>query len=58
MVKTIKDPRFIGYYDKPPKDMRRIGIAMGDPKYDIWTNGKSIFSDKMRWAKVSRMLEG
>ena len=51
-VKVIKDRRFVGFFDAPPQGMSNHGKAMGRKGFDVWTNGKSIFSPDMRWALV------
>lgn len=54
----MADQRFVGYRDEPPEGMRFAGHAYGSHRYDIWTNGKSMFAPEFRWAMVPRDAKG
>lgn len=45
---------FVGFCDEPPEGMRFACHAYGNRRYDIWTNGKSLFDSEFRWAMVLR----
>ena len=54
MAAEITDRRFVGFCDVPPDGLKCKGPAMGRDGYDLWENGKSIFSPEFRWALVRR----
>jgi len=55
---VMADQRFVGYRDEPPEGMRFACRAYGNHRYDIWTNGKSLFDPTLRWAMVLRDPKG
>lgn len=54
----IDDRRFIGFFDSPPEDLTYKGKSMVHFGYDVWANGKSMFSPDFRWALVLRKEVG
>lgn len=54
-MRDISDTRYLGLLDNPPERFVRMDGAMCCPKgTEIWTNGKSIFSEDFRWCHVTK----